>query len=339
MRFVNHHPTKSWLIAVLLLAPTTAVAQRNPDAFAITLERTTCFGACPAYTVTIDANGTVTYEGKRFVRVEGGQSSSIDQSAVAALLETINRIGFFQLRDEYRYLRAGNGRSTTVTDLPTAFVSVTLGNRSKRVEDYLGAPEGLKQLERLIDETAGTQRWVRIDVATLDDMERSGGVPSASGRLARLRGALRADDVDVVKKLIDLGVDVNDTSDPSGAPPIMSARSGAAARALIAAGANPFISARSGATSLGQAAFRAPEVTEALLEAGVAPDQPIDDGGATALWRAACYGNVGVVRALLAAGANAGVRPGGVSAVACVQSNIRIPRDRRHVSAVKRCRL
>ena len=34
-----------------------------PDAL-IRLQRTSCFGSCPIYTVTIDARGTVTYEGE-----------------------------------------------------------------------------------------------------------------------------------------------------------------------------------------------------------------------------------------------------------------------------------
>src|SRR5256885_15475138 len=37
----------------------------------ITLSRTACFGTCPIYTVTISTNGTVSFEGRRFTKVQG----------------------------------------------------------------------------------------------------------------------------------------------------------------------------------------------------------------------------------------------------------------------------
>jgi hypothetical protein len=56
-----------------------------PDSL-IRLQRTACFGPCPIYTVTIDARGTVTYEGERSVRGVGRRTALIDKSTVAALL-------------------------------------------------------------------------------------------------------------------------------------------------------------------------------------------------------------------------------------------------------------
>jgi hypothetical protein len=110
--------------------------------------------------VTIDASGTVTYDGAKFVRVQGRQTASIPPSRVAALLEAADRIGFFMLRDQYRTIRNRNGTVTTVSDLPTTFVTITREGRSKRVENYAGAPAGLKELEQHIDDAAGTKRWM-----------------------------------------------------------------------------------------------------------------------------------------------------------------------------------
>jgi hypothetical protein len=149
--------------AMSCIAASEPTAQSIPEGFSIGLERTSCFGQCPVYTVTIDAKGNVIYEGSRFVRVEGRQTDRVPLSRVAALLATTERIGFFDLRDQYRTIRSADGSEAMVTDLPTAYVTVTRGGRSKRIEDYFGAPEGLKQLEQQIDETAGTRRWIRAD--------------------------------------------------------------------------------------------------------------------------------------------------------------------------------
>lgn len=122
-----------------------------PDDLVIKLERTACFGTCPVYTVTIDARGNVTYDGTSFVRVQGRQTDRIPVASVGKILETAARIGFFGLKDEY---------SALVSDLPSTFITITRDGRTKRIEDYFGAPDGLKELERQIDDAARTNRWI-----------------------------------------------------------------------------------------------------------------------------------------------------------------------------------
>jgi hypothetical protein len=131
-----------------------------PDDLTITLERTSCFGECPVYQVTIDARGNVTYTGRKFVRVEGRQTARVAVARVAAILDTADKIGFFDLRDRYVTVRNPDGSETIVTDLPTTFVSITRAGVTKRVEDYYGAPHSLHDLELLIEDVAQTARWV-----------------------------------------------------------------------------------------------------------------------------------------------------------------------------------
>jgi len=56
-----------------------------------------------------------------------------------------------------------DGSTTTVTDLPTKIVTITTNPRTKRVEDYIGAPDALEEFEKAIDEAAGSNRWVFTD--------------------------------------------------------------------------------------------------------------------------------------------------------------------------------
>ena len=126
----------------------------------IKLERTACFGECPVYEVTIDARGNVTYVGRKFVRVQGRRTARIPAARVAALLDTAERIKFFELRNRYRTVRNPDGSETVVTDLPTTFVTITRAGATKHVEDYYGAPDALRDLEQQIDEAAQTSQWV-----------------------------------------------------------------------------------------------------------------------------------------------------------------------------------
>ena len=110
----------------------------------IRMERTACFGTCPVYSVTIDAGGTVTYDGHEFVRAQGRQTARIAPSLVAGLLARAGRIHFFDMRDAYREVTKPDGSVETVTDLPTTIVNITVNGRTKRVEDYFGAPDDLR---------------------------------------------------------------------------------------------------------------------------------------------------------------------------------------------------
>lgn len=140
------------LIGLLLLV-LPASAQENE--VRLTLERQPCFGACPVYTITIYADGTVVYNGERFVEVEGEQTSSIPPETVEKLVTIFEEAGYFDWEDEYV--------EQTVTDLPYVVTSVTRDGETKQITRYTGdtnAPIELPYLENWIDEIVNSQQWV-----------------------------------------------------------------------------------------------------------------------------------------------------------------------------------
>jgi len=60
----------------------------------ISLERTACHGTCPVYTVTMRHDGTVTYDGKEFVKVTGRRTRKIPVEQFQELAREVERIGF-----------------------------------------------------------------------------------------------------------------------------------------------------------------------------------------------------------------------------------------------------
>jgi len=179
-------------LAVSLAAAQTSQPADVPSDALISLQRTSCFGPCPVYTVKIEARGRVTYEGEKFVRVVGRQTARIDIAAVAKLLAHAERIHFFDMRNAYRAIENPDGSTTMVTDLPTKIVTVTANRRTKRVEDYIGAPDALAEFEAAIDEAAGTQRWVFTD----EKMLQRSATSSIVSRGIHLRTADSGDEAD-----------------------------------------------------------------------------------------------------------------------------------------------
>jgi hypothetical protein len=118
----------------------------------IKLERTVCYGKCPAYTLQIEGNGKVSYDGKAYVQVQGPQTSQIDAKAVQALVDEFFKIDYFALKDTF---------TEPISDMPTTITSISIDGKKKEVYDYYGAPSSLKALEAKIDEVANSAQWVK----------------------------------------------------------------------------------------------------------------------------------------------------------------------------------
>ena len=102
----------------------------------------------------------MSYLGKNFVTQKGEASGEASKATVDSLLDAIERQGYFDLADSYVYGSPACG--PYATDLPSAITEVTRAGRHKRIEHDHGcsqAPAVLGELERKIDEVAGTRRW------------------------------------------------------------------------------------------------------------------------------------------------------------------------------------
>src|SRR5689334_7780175 len=87
----------------------------------ITLERTICFGSCPAYKVSIYGDGLVIYEGKDFVKTKGDADGRITKDELQQLVREFEKLDYMKLRDRYGDDNAGCPESST--DYPSAITS------------------------------------------------------------------------------------------------------------------------------------------------------------------------------------------------------------------------
>lgn len=130
-----------------------------PADFRIALDRGPCFGTCPVYTITVSADGSLTYDGRQFVDVVGEQTASLQASEVQELVDAVIAADFFSLADTY---------TVPATDLPSITMVVTLNGRTKSVYHYgLGcgtdlntAPSRLCDLEARLENIPRSNGWV-----------------------------------------------------------------------------------------------------------------------------------------------------------------------------------
>jgi hypothetical protein len=151
---------KTILATILMLFGACRLAAADDKPVSVSLERTVCYGSCPSYVLTILADGSVTFEGRRYVKSTGVFKKKIAPAKLDPLFKKIEEIHFWELEDSYTSKKNPDGSISMITDLPTRYVTVKSATKSKRVEDYYGTPPGLRELESLIDEVAGVSEWV-----------------------------------------------------------------------------------------------------------------------------------------------------------------------------------
>lgn len=133
-----------------------------PDTAELSLERTGCVGPCPEYTVTLRADGQVTYDGRGFVKTFGTATKKVNAAKARALFDRLKTNGFFTWDVMYRY---------AVTDRGTNTVTAAWGGQSMSVSEYASCdfpdrpsmlpkpPPALCALQKEIDTVAGTAEW------------------------------------------------------------------------------------------------------------------------------------------------------------------------------------
>jgi hypothetical protein len=136
------------------------------------LERTNCFGTCPAYRITISRRGLV-----RFVSHNPSDSGrialdSLPATTLPTLVAKAESAGVFELPE--RIASDSILCRHVLTDHSTATLTFYWPGARKRLEDYTGCYgvgafrpgeplRRLREFTRAIDSVAGTARWARGD--------------------------------------------------------------------------------------------------------------------------------------------------------------------------------
>ena len=160
----------STAVVIFVSGVSFAASWSEPVFQSLTLERTQCYGACPAYAVRILSTGYVQYEGLQFVRVQGHRTKQLTATQLKELETELRHIKLLDLRDSY--VSQDDGCPVVWTDSPSAIITLRVGYQVKVVNHYFGCrersksdfgesyPPGLERFESRIDEIVGTREWV-----------------------------------------------------------------------------------------------------------------------------------------------------------------------------------
>lgn len=136
------------------------------DDLMITLNRTACYGTCPVYELTIEADGSIAFDGKKHTKTVGNAKGKIDIRQIDRLLDEFNSVDYLDLDEVYDEKTC----PSYSTDMSTVRTSIRQNGKTKFVSHYLGCsekggdnkpyPPGLTELERSIDAAVRSEQWI-----------------------------------------------------------------------------------------------------------------------------------------------------------------------------------
>ena len=128
---------------------------RDWKSLQITLQRTGCFGTCPAYSLHVMGNGTVHYTGRAYVHLCGDWTGEISPDSVRRLVDEFRKVDYFSLFPRYM-----SGQE----DLPHYATAIEFDGKKMfvldDVDEDVGMPLAVISLEDSIDQIAGPEKWL-----------------------------------------------------------------------------------------------------------------------------------------------------------------------------------
>ena len=108
--------------------------------------------SCPAYSIVIANDGMVAYEGIMGVKARGERTFMIPVEKIKELITDFERINFFELKDKYTEVRLPDGSVRTIDHSNGTTITLKVGNKTKSVYNFYGAPQELTLLQKKLDD-------------------------------------------------------------------------------------------------------------------------------------------------------------------------------------------
>ena len=137
-----------FVFTLTLLLPGKAETATEP--FSIKLEREGCLGTCSGYTITIQEDGKVEYEGLFYVKVEGTRKTIVSPAVVQKLIRKL----------ENEHVLEWEEKDYACLDYSQVKISLTLNVQSKHMIEGCKEPGKVLDLAKEIDRFTRLKRWV-----------------------------------------------------------------------------------------------------------------------------------------------------------------------------------
>lgn len=118
----------------------------------ITIKKGMCYGRCPAYTLTLDAEGSALYKCDRFCDLDGEYAKQLDLSEVSVIFKKARDLDPMSFNNSYESM---------VPDMPLTTLSFSFKDSTKMIAGKMERPIEIKNFEKMLIEIASdTTGWI-----------------------------------------------------------------------------------------------------------------------------------------------------------------------------------
>jgi ankyrin repeat protein len=194
---------------------------RDWKTVAMTLSRSSCLGSCPYYEITVYGDGTVVYDGKRFVAITGRHQCTISEGSARELVTAFRDADYYSLQEKY---------VLNAYDLPAYVTSIEIDGQLKQVMDYagetIGMPQAVSDLEATIDRLSGAKRWTEGNTDVVECLREENWNFNSPEGAQLLVGVAERGTADAVREMVAAGTPLNGRGDLDRTPLMWAAQRG-----------------------------------------------------------------------------------------------------------------
>ncbi len=145
--------------------PAEVAAQPPVQRASVTLQRSTCLGNCPGYSVTVTPDGRVSFSGHAHVQTAHAEGHATPDQ-LASIQRALTESGFATMKSSYT--SRNDGCEMVMSDQPGVKITVSDATANKTVDFYESCTGALadavrpriEQLAQRIDEALQTAQWI-----------------------------------------------------------------------------------------------------------------------------------------------------------------------------------
>lgn len=122
----------------------------------IVMDRSACYGTCPAYSLEINNDGSVKYTGRSFVDFEGVYTTTVSTKKVEEIFTAFEKYNVDTCSSEY---------NSMIQDVPGIFYNIEYNNKKKQnITNAHFGPQFLIELANKIDSAIKVDdSWTKVE--------------------------------------------------------------------------------------------------------------------------------------------------------------------------------
>ena len=132
------------------------------DNFNVTMDKGSCFGSCPVYTLNINNKGYALFEGERFTDKIGKHGLQLAPNKFQSVAKAFSDADLASFDDNY---------PSTIADLPNTTIAYVNNDLTKRISGKEERPQKIKDLQSMLEDITQMDGWMSLDTTSTEAVE------------------------------------------------------------------------------------------------------------------------------------------------------------------------